>query len=265
MKRKENFLLAFAVFILLSFLLLGLSKFGILAPVSSVLQKITTPFQSVTYNFVNSITLFGENAKLKKLQSENLSLTSMLSDQKKLQEENSALSDQFQASLPNSNTLLPAGIVGAPSFIPGISIPETFILDKGKNDGLKVGDAVLYKNNLLGSISQLTASLAKVQLVTNAASSFTAKTASTQALGVIQGQGGGQMILNNVVLSDNLKVSDLVLTNGDTNLNGEGYPPDLVVGKIVSIDKKASALFQRAEVASFIDFTKITTVFVLLK
>jgi rod shape-determining protein MreC len=161
--------------------------------------------------------------------------------------------------------LLPANIVGAPSFIPGISTPETFIIDKGTSDGVKVGDAVVYKNNLLGKISKISDSLSEVTLVTNTSSSFTAKTSSSQALGVIKGQGGGQMILDNVLLSDNLKPSDLVLTNGDTNLSGKGYPPDLVVGKIVSVDKKASSLFQRAEVSSFIDFAKITTVFVISK
>ena len=257
--------MAFFVFLLLSCLVFGLSKVGILNPVSSVFQKISTPFQRTSYNIFNSITLFGENSKLKKLETENLALTSMLSDQKKLESENSALSDQFQASSPNSNTLLPANIVGAPSFIPGVSTPETFIVDKGTQDGVKVGEAVVYKNNLLGKITKSNDSLSEITLVTNISSSFTAKISSAGTLGVIKGQGGGEMILDNVLLSDNLEPSNLVLTNGDTSLNGNGYPPDLVVGKIVSIDKKASSLFQRAEISSFIDFSKITTVFIIVK
>ncbi len=265
MKRKENFLLVFFVFLTFSLLIFGLSKVGILNPVGSVLQKIIAPFQSATYTVFNSVSLLGENAKLKKLQAENLTLTSMLSDQKKLERENSALSDQFQASFPPSNVLLAANIVGAPSFIPGVSISETFIIDKGIKDGVKVGKAVVYRNNLVGRISKASDFLSEVTLVTNSSVSFIARTSSSQAPGVIKGQGGGKMILDNVLLSDNLKPADLVLTNGDTNLNGTGYPPDLVVGKIVSVEKKASSLFQRAEVSSFIDFLKITTVFVLIK
>jgi len=265
MKRKENILPAFFVFLVLSFLFLGLSKVGILNPVSSVFQKIIVPFQSATYTVFNSVTLLGTNARLKKLETENLTLISMLSDQKKLERENSALSDQFQVSSPNSNTLLSANIVGAPSFIPGISTPETFIIDKGIQDGVKIGEAAIYKNNLLGKITKSNDSLSEVTLVTNSSMSFTAKTSSLEVLGVIKGQGGGDMILDNVLLSDNLKPLDLVLTNGDTSLNGSGYPPNLVVGKIVSVDKKASSLFQRAEVSSFIDFSKITTVFIIVK
>ncbi|MCL6096303.1 MAG: rod shape-determining protein MreC [Patescibacteria group bacterium] len=265
MKRKENFLLAFLVFALLSLLFLGLSKIGVLNPVSSVLQKITAPFQSATYNFFNSVTLFGESPKLKKLQAENLALTSMLSDQKKLKDDNAALSDQFKTVFPNSNALLPANIVGAPKFIPGISAPETFIINRGTSDGVTVGKTVVYKNNLIGKVTKASDFLSEITLITNSSSSFTARTSSTQALGVIKGQGEGQMILDNVLLSDSLKLSDLVLTNGDVSLNGSGYPPDLVVGKIVSVDKKASSLFQRAEVSSFIDFSKITTVFILVR
>lgn len=258
MKRKENLLLSFVIFLCLSLLVLGLSKIGFLNPVSSVFQKIAIPFQRTTYNLFNS-------AGLKKLENENIMLTSMLADQKKLERENSALSDQFQVSFPKSSTLLPANIIGAPSFVPGVSLPEKFIIDKGKDNGVKIDQAVVYRNNLIGKITVVNDSLSEITLVTNSSSSFTARASSSQAQGVIKGQGKGQMILDNVLLSENLKSSDLVLTNGDTSLNGTGFPPDLVVGKIISVDKKASSLFQRAEVSSFIDFSKIKTVYILVK
>ncbi len=265
MRKNNNFYLAFFVFLLLSVLIFGLSKFGILNPLASVFQKIVSPIQGLTYNAVNTTNSLGTNDKIKKLENENLLLTSMLSDQKKLKDNNSALSDQFQTSFPNSSTLLPANIVGAPSFIPGLSLPETFIIDKGTNDGVRIGEAVVYKNNLVGKITKTNDFLSEVTLVTNVSSSFTAKSSSSEVLGVIKGQGAGEMILDNVLLSDNLNPADLVFTNGDTSLSGSGYPPDLVVGKILSVDKKASSLFQRAEVSSFIDFAKITTVFIIVK
>lgn len=265
MKRRENFFLAFFVFLLLSLLIFGLSKFGILSPISSITQKIMLPFQTVAYNTVNSATFFGSNAKLKRLENENIVLTSQLSEQKRIKDDNAALSDQFQTVSPKSNTLLPANIIGAPSFIPGVSAPETFIINRGTSDGATVGKAVIYKNNLVGKITKANDFLSEVTLVTNSSSSLTVKTSQSNALGVVKGQGAGQMILDNVLLSDALNSSDLVLTNGDTSLNGGGYPPDLVVGKIVSVDKKASSLFQSAEIESFLDFSKMTTVFVLIK
>ena len=265
MKRKENFFLAFFVFLFLSVLIFGLSKIGILSPVSSVFQKISSPFQNTTYNFVNSISLFATNSKLKKLENENILLTSLISDQKKIKGDNSALLDQFQTVTPKSNTLLPANVIGSPSFIPAVTVPESLVIDRGENDGVVIGRVVVYKNNLVGKITKVNGSYSEVSLVTNSASSLTVKTLSSQALGVVKGQGNGEMVLDNVFLSDTLNVSDLVLTNGDININGIGSPPDLVVGKILSVEKKASSLFQKAQVKSFIDFSKITRVFVIVK
>lgn len=264
MRKNNGFFLAFFVFLLISVLIFGLSKTGILNPLASIFQKIASPVQGLTYNVVNATNFLGTSDKIKKLENENLLLTSMISEQKKLKDNNSALSDQFQTSTPKSTTLIAASIVGAPSFIPGVSPAEYYIIDRGTTDGVKVGQAVVYKDNLVGKITKVNDYLAEVTLVTNSKSSFTVKS-SSNALGVVKGQGAGNLILDNVLPSDDLKSSDLVFTNGDTNLTGAGLPPDLVVGKIVAVDKKASSLFQRADVVSFIDFSKITTVFVITK
>ena len=71
------------------------------------------------------------------------------------------------------------------------------------------------------------------------------------------------MILDNVLLTENLKNGDLVLTKGDVNLNGEGFLPGLIVGKIISVEKSPSALFQKAQVEGLVDVTKLSTVFVI--
>lgn len=70
-------------------------------------------------------------------------------------------------------------------------------------------------------------------------------------------------MLDNVVLAEGLEKDDLVSTKGDTDENGLGFPPDLVVGKIVSVNKKASNLFQSADIRSLVDFNKLETVFVI--
>ena len=262
MRKKENFFVAFFIVLILSLFIFGLSKTGILFPVTSITQKLFSPFQGLTYGVFNSFENFGTSGQVKKLEAENIDLASIISDEQRLKEENSALLDQFKTADVQTQSLLPAQIVGAPGFIPGFSVPETFIINKGTSDGVESGDTVVYKNNLVGRVSKVEGFLSQVSLVTNSSSSFTAKT-SQGVLGVIKGQGGGQMILDNVLLSDNLSTKDLVLTNGDTNLSGGGFPPGLVVGKIVSVDKRPSDLFQRAMVTSFLDFSKLTTVFVI--
>ena len=71
------------------------------------------------------------------------------------------------------------------------------------------------------------------------------------------------MVLDNVVLSDTIENTDLVETKGDVDANGNGYPPHLIVGKILSVNKKTSALFQSALVGSLVDVSKLDVVFVM--
>jgi len=107
--------------------------------------------------------------------------------------------------------------------------------------------------------------LSVVDLLNHKGFSFTAKTTATHALGIMQGTGTETIVLNNVLLSDTLQKGDIVVTKGDINSDGLGFPPDLIIGKIISINKKASALFQSAEVERLVDVTRLEMVFVMMR
>ena len=57
---------------------------------------------------------------------------------------------------------------------------------------------VIYRDNLVGKITESTSRLSKVNLITNSSSSFAAKTVRTNAIGIINGEGGKQMIFGNI-------------------------------------------------------------------
>jgi rod shape-determining protein MreC len=262
--QKRNFISYFLVFFILSLLIVGASKTGLLNPLDSFFKTILSPVQSITYQTFAKVTGFGQNAEIQSLKAENLILAKQLIDQNKLIGDNKALRDQFQTANPKSPNLLPAEVVGAPGFVPGLSVPEILILNRGTNDGVKNGDAVVYENNLVGKITQVSANLSSVMLLTNPSSQFIAETLETKAQGVVKGQGGSEVILDNVILSDSLKKDDLVVTAGDINLQNNGFPPDLTVGKIISISKNPSDLFQKADIQPLIDFNNFETVFVVV-
>ena len=83
------------------------------------------------------------------------------------------------------------------------------------------------------------------------------------AQGLIKGQGNGQIVLDNVLLSEKIENGDLVVTGGTKDIEGIGLPPDLVIGKIYALQKNPSALFQKAEVKSFIDSVQLSTLFII--
>lgn len=264
MQKRGNFTSYFIIFLIISIALFGISKTGALNPITSIFQGVFSPIQAVIYGSFSKIVNLGQSPDIKLLSLENVNLSQKLVNQTKIQEDNKALRDQFETLSIRSANLVPAQIVGAPGFLPGISTPETIIINRGQVDGVKVGQAVVYKDNLVGQISKVSSYVSVISLISNSSSSFTAKTLNSQSLGVIKGQGGGQLILDNVLLSDSLKKGDLVVTKGDVLENGIGFPPNLIIGSINSINKNPSDLFQRAEVKSFLDFSNLNEVFVIV-
>ncbi len=260
---KRQFFFAFALTLCLSVLILILSTFGFLSGASSFFQKGVSFLGAGTYRFFQGFPLVSQSKNSKKLGEENQNLAKKIIDQQKLERENAALLDQFQTASPKSYGLLPSNVVGAPGFIPGLSVPFNLIIDKGSKDNVKVGMGVVVGNNLVGKIVQTSFFLSKVSLVTDPSLSLSSKTTSNAA-GVIKGVEGGKMVLDNVILSESLKNGDFVLTNGDINLDGVGLPPDIIIGKIISIEKNPSALFQKAKVESLLNFTKLSKVFVVM-
>lgn len=257
-KRNDTFLY-FLLFLFLSVVIFLLSASGGLKSTRNILEKTLIPIQSL-YKLFN----FSSKQIGSALEKENRELIKKLVDQAQLQKENQALKDQFESVKTTSLKLIPAKIIGTSAFIPGVSAPENFVLDKGEKEGIKKGMGVIFKDNIIGKISDVTYNLSKVILVINKSSSFTASLVNSETLGVIKGKGNDEMTLENVLLSENLNANDIVITKGDINEKAIGFPRGLVVGKIVSIEKKPSSLFQSAKVKSLVDFSKLETVFVVV-
>jgi rod shape-determining protein MreC len=252
----------FLIVLFISLLLIILSSFGLLNGATSLLSKITFPVQKSFYSAFGRAFGPSDSLKIKNLQAENLALNEKILDQTKLQEDIKALRDQFAVSNPNSTNLLQANVLGMPIFVPNVSMPETLVIDKGEDDGLRLGQAVVFKDNLVGKIAKLTANKSTVNLITYPDFTFTAKILNSKTEGVVKGLGGGEMILDNVLLSDSLKTSETVLTKGNLTIENSGFPADLIVGKITAVNKVPSALFQTAGIKSLIDLSKLETVFV---
>ena len=261
MKRKENFLPFFITFFALSLVILLLGSTGIFKDITSIFNKSASPIKDAVY-FLSLKNL--QNDAVKKLSEENQMFKKELAKDNDLLNENSALRSQFESAGSESENLLPAEIIGFPGFIPGVSLPDYLIIDKGLRSGVVKGNAVISNNFLVGRVIETYADFSRIELITNKNSSFTAKVSGEKAInGVIKGRDGDEMVLDNVLLTDELKKDENVLTKGDKDERGNGYPPDILVGKIASVEKNQSDLFQRAEVISPIDFKNLEIVFVI--
>jgi len=247
MKRVKAVVPIFFIFLLLSILILLFAQ----NPLTAGLQFITLPLQKWT--FIASTQSPSQATSEQQLQQENNQLRSQLAQMQELQKDNQALHDQFKVTSPSSQTLLPAEVIGIQQ--------NALLIDKGEHDNVHVGNVVVVNDNLIGKISKITPNISLITLMTDPSTSFTAETAKTSANGIVRAQDG-IVIFGNVVLTDKLQSNDIVMTKGSMDSQGNGYPPKLIVGKIVSIDKQASSLFQSAKIESLVNVSQLRMVFV---
>ncbi|MDE2589911.1 MAG: hypothetical protein KGL95_09645, partial [Patescibacteria group bacterium] len=155
-----------------------------------------------------------------KLSQENKNLTMQLVKMNLIKADNNSLRDQFQTSNPPNKNLLPVQIVGMPSFLPAVSEPEAYILHAGKKEKVFMNAPIIYKDNLVGKVVKLEDHFSEAMLVSNKNMSFAGKSTETGASGIVRGTGNGTVIFDNVLLSDTLKVGDIIVTSGEVDING---------------------------------------------
>jgi rod shape-determining protein MreC len=61
---------------------------------------------------------------------------------------------------------------------------------------------------------------------------------------------GGSMSIDWIDLKHQLQVGEVVLTSG---LGGK-FPPDIVIGRVIQVERREAELFQRAIVQPVVDF-----------
>jgi rod shape-determining protein MreC len=76
---------------------------------------------------------------------------------------------------------------------------------------------------------------------------------------MLVGSVTGQLSLDMISQDASVTVGEVVLTSG----LGGSYPPNLLVGQVVSIRKLASDLFQQAAIQPSVDFSQLGFVLVI--
>ena len=247
MGKRPYLLGSFFLFFLLGVGLFFLLQLPLFSPLRGGLESLVLPIERMLYGMK-----VGKADELEKLTQENATLQALVAKNKQTEKEMAALKDQFAFSQEKSRTLLLAHVIG-------MQDTDTFVLDKGTDDNVKKGDIVVIKDVLLGVIDKVTPHTAILLTMSNPKLTVSVKTSGTNALGIAQGVGKGSMTLDHVVLSDHLDEKDIVLTKGDADKH---IPADLSIGKITSVDKKISDVFQQANVAQLLDVSRLAVVFI---
>jgi len=133
------------------------------------------------------------------------------------------------------------------------------IINIGSNEGVLPGMPVVTDKGLVGRVDAVIAEGARVQLVTDAASAVNVRLQSSNTEAMLVGSVTGDLSLDMISQNATVTIGDVVLTSG----LGGSYPPNLLVGQVVSVRKLAFELFQEAAIQPSVDFTQLGYVLVI--
>lgn len=137
---------------------------------------------------------------------------------------------------------------------------QSIIIDKGTNDGIQVGMPVEASRGLVGQVYRTSPHSAQVLLITDNISNLAARLSASRATGMVFGGGlGGSLTMDWIDLEAQIEVGDVVLTSG---LGGH-FPPDLVIGEVVDVERSEAELFQQAFIQPAVDLDSLELVFVI--
>ncbi|MCU0512275.1 MAG: rod shape-determining protein MreC [Anaerolineae bacterium] len=189
--------------------------------------------------------------ELIKLQGEVIQLREVASDYNRL----TGLLD-YTSSL-TGREFVTADVIG----VDAQSLVRSIIINRGTRDGLALGMPVQTDLGLVGRIFEVSASSARVQLITDQNSAVSGRLQTSRAEGSVRGRGllAGNLRMQFIPVDAEVTVGDLVVTSG----LGGNFPPDIVIGQVTSRRDFEFELWQEAEVSSLIDFATLEFVLVV--
>jgi rod shape-determining protein MreC len=133
------------------------------------------------------------------------------------------------------------------------------IINRGSNDDIRRGMPVVTNQGLVGRIDAVIADASRVQLITDPASSVNIYLQNAETDAVVLGSVTGDVSLDLISQDTVVESGDLILTSG----LGGGYPPDLILGQVVTVRSLEFELFQQATVQPAVDFSRLEIVLVI--
>ncbi len=134
------------------------------------------------------------------------------------------------------------------------------IIDLGSSDGVRPGMPVVTEQGLVGRVEAVAAEAARVRLITDPASQVNVRLQGSEAEALLIGSITGELSLEMIPQDVNVQTGDLVLTSG----LGGGYPPNLLVGQVLTVRKFDYELFQQAVIRPTVDFNRMYYVLVII-
>lgn len=139
------------------------------------------------------------------------------------------------------------------------SVVRTMVLDKGTDNGVAKGMAVLAPGGVVGQVVAVSAHAARVMLVSDPNSGIDVLVQRSRVQGIAVGTIENGCALKYVQRGSDIAIGDIVITSGLDGIFPKGQP----VGSITRADARESRMFQEVEVKLSADLSRIEEVLVV--
>ena len=228
---------------------------NVIAPVQSVVNDAFQPLRDVAGGITTYGSLKTENDRLRRQISD---LRGQLRQIRGVGNELPQLEKLLDLPTVEDATGIVARVTaGAPG-----NFERTVTIDKGSNQGLRVGYPVVTGDGLVGTITQVAGRSATVILLDSPTLGVGVRLTTSNTEGITVAKAGERDLTIGFLSDPTVKAQkgELVLTSASAN---EAFPPDLVVGTVVGYSKPLQDLAPTITVAPAVNLDNLDFVKVL--
>jgi rod shape-determining protein MreC len=237
---------------------------SILRPFEVGAERVARPFRDAAGWFGGILDAKSENEKLKeqieRLRQEVILTQSALRENSQLK---SLLDYREGARFPQDYRAVAARVIArAP-----IQFDQQIVVSAGKNDGVSKHDAVVTADGLVGEVTKVASNVAQVTLLSDPTSAVSAIDISTNAAGIVEhGQSRSSLELDRVTKDQVVNSGDVIVTSGFRSGDLSSlYPRGIPIGSVTSVGQTDTDIYKQVQVDSFVSFSKLEAVIVLVK
>ena len=234
------------------------SGLHVVAPLQSGAARIAQPFHD-GWNWAAD--LFSAQSQNRQLRNEVQQLRQQVAQNLVTQQQNDELRGLLQM---RGAQLFPKGSRFADARVIARSATawySTVTIDAGSAAGVRVNDAVVNGEGLVGRVTAVTPDVSQVTLVTDQDSYVDAMTLPGGAQGLIHGSVTGDLTMEYVDRSQKVIAGQVVVTSG---LKGSIFTRGIPVGRVSSVAQQDVELYQSISVVPYVDFHTLDLVLVVL-
>lgn len=223
----------------------------VIAPAEKLVAKIVSPVANFRDNIMNSDDLRAENDALKEelieLQAANRGVDEYIKENERLREL-LRLKEEM-----TDKEIVAAEVISADSD----NFSETVTINRGSRDGVEPEDAVISTLGVVGRVSEVGGTWARVTTVFSPKNSLGVRVTRTGDLAVAEGElklaKDKRLRLGYISGAAELIAGDIIETSGI----GGVYPPGITVGKVTEVRMDNSGAVDYAVMESTVDFSRL--------